>query len=420
MRKGFLYTLFGLFFLALISLIVVSPVDIEPVESSPEKVSVDELFYFTESVKDDTDRAVSISSRRSLVAVTSHVLNGGNLTDPETATALAFFNGTVNGSVSSIMSESSLKDWISKMESQAVSSGYLINMSTGVSNITVEMVDPFKVRFRTEYSLSISDPNIETSFTDNNHQSDLKTSITGLDDALIFLQSGGKRSNAYSKCTLSHTSLKQSGTDSEYNYTDDDGNERNWVSGDSVVRKSNSTSGIGSKSEKILITTHLCPPDKSELDDFAGVVSNQTTAGQNVCGSEEEIPAYIGGISNVSAFNNETRLVMNQNDVWRNSIPDQIDSRCYFEDSTGPNFFDRLNRKVNGTSHGIASFLNVPNLPPEIQKDDTSAVDYVYFDEGGDYGKTWKIKGVTDQDLSWFRLDDTHVNRWGISDLAYE
>lgn len=419
MRKGFLYTVLAVFMLNLVILAVVVPLDLDAGGGASDRVNVDEMFYFTSSVQDDVRRSVDISSRRAMVAVTNLVVNSGEpVTDPESIIGEAFLNGTIEGNVSDLMDESSFRDWIGKMEAEAAGEGYSINMSVELADLEVDMEEPFVMSFDFLYDLSIRDPDIGVGFNRTDEVFHGRGTIDGVDDPLIVLETAGKRFQGFSRCPAPEpASVAMTGTESEYNYTDD-GAERTWAGGDAAVYNGSDASTIDDRPSTVLVTDDLCTYDPAVLDEFAGVVSEATTDGQDVCGSGDEIDGYIGGINDHTAVADGHDVVMNQEDVWVNNIPDRIASRCFFPDDDGPSFLDRLAGEYQGTGNGLASFLDVPNLPPEVQQENVSAVDHVYFDDSTDYGPVHRIKGVS-EDEEWFRLDDDHVDAWDLGDLTY-
>jgi len=419
-RDGFLYTALGLFLLNLIVLATLIPLGLDATERQSTRVNVDELFYFIKSVQDDVSRAVDISSRRAMVAVTNLVVNSGDpVADADSYVAEAFLNGTIDGNESDLMADTSFRDWIDKMEQQADDERYLINMSVDMDDLDVRMDAGFVMAFDFRYNLSVSDPRIGTSFEREDEVFNGTGTIDGVDDPLIVMETAGKRFVQYQRCgPADHAEIVMTGTESEYSYMDK-GSERTWTSGDAEVFNGSDAGSISSPSEKILVTDDLCEYDPSTLNDFAGVVSEQTTDGQDVCGSGGEINAYIGGIDDHTAVSDGQRLVMNEEDVWVNRIPERIESRCFVQDPDGPSFLDRLEGRMTGSGNGLSSFLNVPNLPSEVQEANRSAVDHVYFDDSTDYGPVWRIKGVS-EDEEWFRLDDDHVQQWNLDDLAYD
>lgn len=417
-RQGFLYATFAIFLLGLISMSILVPLHIDAPDRSTTSSRVDELYFFTESVHDDIERASSIIGRRALVAATNGVVdNETSLSNPSATIAEAFLNGTVGGNTSQIMVDSTFPDWTSAMEGQAAIENYDINISTSLSQISIDETGAFDVQFTINHSFEIEDTRIDTGFDEGWRETQTMIDTEGVDDALLIIETRGRRFNRYQACEDIGAEVVSSGTGFEYNDTSN-GTERTWTSGDAYQFTGASLDGIDKKPENVLVTDDLCNYDVNSLDRFSGVVSEATTDGTDVCGSGEEIDAYIGGIADRTTIANETRVVMNDADVWEQYIPDMINNRCYFADSTGPSFLDRMAGNYTSTTHGIGSLLDVPDLPPELQESNTSAVDHVYFDSESDAGTTHAIKGISNHQ-EWFVLDDVHVDQWNLTELTY-
>ncbi|MCJ7429193.1 MAG: hypothetical protein MUP66_02270 [Candidatus Nanohaloarchaeota archaeon QJJ-5] len=417
-RHGFLYATFAIFLLGLIGMTIVLQTTADMQDRSTTNIRIDELYFFAESVNDDIERATSIIGRRALVAATNGVVeNESGLDDSAYRISEAFYNGTVDGNTSQLMTDSTFEDWIVSMEQQATGEDYDVNISTAIDEISVTPENRFALSFAVNHSFAIEDTAISTGFDEGYTMATNMVSIEGVDDALLVLKTGGRRYNQYRECSNTGASITTSGTDAEYNYTSD-GTERTWASGDAFRYTGSSIPDVSEKDEQVLVTADLCNYAVDELDQFAGVVSEEPTDGTNVCGSGEEIDAYIGGIDDRTEIMNGTRLVMDQQDVWHQYIPQMIEDRCYFADPTGPSFLDRLNGSMGGSPEGIGSLLDVPDLPPDQQESNTSAVDHVYFDPESDAGQTHEIKGVSNHQ-EWFVLDQTHIEQWNITDLRY-
>ncbi|MDY6773852.1 MAG: hypothetical protein SVS85_01515, partial [Candidatus Nanohaloarchaea archaeon] len=164
-----------------------------------------------------------------------------------------------------------------------------------------------------------------------------------------------------------------------------------------------------------------------QLADFKGIVSEASGGisgdGSTICGDADSsgFEAYVGGASGAAAIRNGTTAVMTEQQVWESHIKKELETGCYFRDPTGPTVFGRLGGRLvkkEGYSPGWGSFLFVPELPSDFQDSSRSSIDYVYFNDSA-YGANHRIKGVTDY-YSWFKLDQQHVDEWGINALTYE
>ncbi|MEN9626757.1 MAG: hypothetical protein RL557_1085 [archaeon] len=85
----------------------------------------------------------------------------------------------------------------------------------------------------------------------------------------------------------------------------------------------------------------------------------------------------------------------------------------YINSSLAPSFLDRLQGKSNANSQGIESLVNVQELANQgIAVKTKSVVDYIYFSESNPSSHT--VQGMP----SWFRIDDAHLDIYGVSGLA--
>lgn len=419
-----MYTLFTMLVLALTLNIALLPVTVQDDSGAGEKLRVDELFYFLQSAENDFSRATDIIGRRAVTALSNRIVNNGTYLDnPRADFRSAFRNGTVNGVPATLMNRSSFEDWAAGMEDKAEDSGY--NLSTGLAGIDLGTDPPVTAAVNASYRFNLSD-NLTRSRFEREQNVSQTLDVTGIEDPVILIESAGRYTNTFSACRTDTVAERHaSGGDWFY----DDNN--NWTSGESVVRPGNGdVSGVTNKAEKVVIVDDLCSySDQSVFGNFGGVVSeadaidSKTVNEQvNICGGNNVgMNALIDDAAGATQMPNETMTVMTEDQVWENNIGNRTGKACYFEDPWAPTVWGRMEGRLSNTGgNGTAFFLTVPDLPDELQDDSKSAVAYVYFNESGDFGATHKIKGVTNEDRSWFRLDQQHVDEWGINALTYD
>lgn len=411
--KGFVYTLYIVLVLNLLLATMLVSMEWGETETSVS-TGVSELSSFVRSFENDMDRGADISGRRSMVASVSHVIDTGEpLEDAENSVSELFLEGSIEGNDSSIMERTSFSDWVSRMENQAEEEEY--SFWFGEDEMFRIKSRGFRVILGLNHSYSINDTVNDAGFKRPDIYREFSIEVEGVDDPLVMLETGGSYSNIIEKCGFPPVEYLGPGEEYEYNYTED-GGERNWVSGKSEVFNGDDVSDVGDRSEKILFTEDLCDYGTDILDDFKGVVSEETTDGMDVCGSGEEIKAYIGGYTDVGTVAEGEIMVMDDENIWENNMVEIIDERCFFKDDSAPGMMQRLEGEYSG-SEGFATLLDVPSLPSENQFSNRTAVDYLYFSEES---SSRKIKGVSDRTgYSWFRLDVDHVLRWDINELDY-
>lgn len=427
-RHGFVYSVFAIAIIGLTLNIVVFNVGDELEDQRGERLRIDEAFYFLLSIEDDLDRATDIVGRRAVTALTNRIIDTGEFYDEaEPPYREAFVNGTINGTVAPLMNRSTIRNWSRKMQNEADDAGFRLNL-TFVS-MEAGKWDTMHIALNTTYHLNLTDPVTRSSF-DRVERVRGPVSFRGTEDPLILIESAGRYTNFYANCSTA-APARQHGTGSTRFYD----SQPNWTSGTAVTRPANGpVSGVSDRGEKIAVVDDVCSYSPSTLTndftDFAGVVTESEAIDQvnansvDICGnSSVSMNAVIDGADGATNITNGTMAVMDGYGAWQNNLKAWTEQGCYFKDPWAPWFWDRLEGRLvhgPGVDSGLAFLLTVPDLPSELQKANTSAVGYVYFNESGDYGDTHKIKGVTNEDMSWFRLDQEHIDHWGINALSYD
>jgi hypothetical protein len=433
-RKGFLYSLFAILILGLTFSITFAPLNVEEPSQAGEKLRIDEVFYFLKSITDDLERATEIIGRRAITSMDNYIVNNGEyLNNSAAAFEEAYENGTVGRENATLMNRSTINDWTDSMENEADDAGYDLNVS--IRSVSVGTEDPLHVAVNASYNINLSDP-ISNARFDRIEDVDATISHTGMEDPLILVESAGRYANTFSNCSSAHpTPFNVTGSDSFYNNSDD------WVSGNPVTRPNNGgVSSVSNKKNKAALVDDICSYSESEIRDdlteFSGVATETDNVlegknGQNsvdICDNHGNdldsvrMNALVQDAANATDITNNSVAVLTDDDVWQNNIKNRTESQCYFDDSTAPSIWDRFAGNLTRSDkykHGQAFFIDIPELPDEIEEVNTSAVDYVYWNESGDYGQDNKIKGVTNEGLNWFRLDQDHVDEWNINALTF-
>lgn len=410
--KGFVYSLFAIAVMGVLAVTMVLPMTIDADMDRRPGVSVDELYYFVEAIRADMGRAVEISGRRAMVAVGNTVVNSGAYLDRSAGPAIAgaFYNGSFNSSQLELLQDSALDDWVDKMEDQAAAEGYDSNLTVAASTVNVTEDGPFGLRFAFRYDLSVYDPVIDTGFNRTDRRFTAPITTTDMEDPLLFIETAGQRSRTIRRCSVDPADQRLTGTMSDYNRTYA-GEQRDWVGGVAHLRPG-SVSGLDA--EDVAVLEDHCVFPETELDDLAGVVSAAT----DTCDYAGDLRGLVAGAGNISRITDGRRTVLDGTAVWQLGIPAMIRTGCFVPDPEGPGYLDRL-EGVNGPSSGIASLLDVPALPPEVQRSNATAVDHGFFGVTTGLGPAQRIKGVTSFEEDWFRLDQQHIEQWDIESLAY-
>ncbi len=404
--RGLVYTSFALLSVSLLFMVAFLPVTI-PVENNPEEATrIGEAAFFMDSVLSDMDRSLEMSTRRALLASTNYVIkNNLSLADPGKNVSSALETGKISGEELESMNDpqnASLLDWAERVSGIAAESDYsldiqLLNSSFNASAFEVE--SSFRVFAR------LQDPVTLANFNRTN-SANATVSALGLEDPMILLNSDGRYSTQYSRCGFD-SPANQLYTGGHYSL----GSAHGYAA---VNPATPDAPSVSDKGEKVLVTDDVDNYDVSTSNSFAGIVSgddNDTKAGFTT--------KFIFDTGSIADIEQNMSLILNEEQVWRSSFRQMFEENCYLETSRGPNVIDRLgNRMVSPDGRGIATMIEVSELPSSLQEIE-SAVGYVYFNESsGMYGPERSIYGVTSE-YSWFRLDDYHVNLWGVDDLAY-
>ncbi len=424
-RTGFVYTMFAMLVLGMTLTVTLLPLTVDRPSRTGEQVRVDEVFYFLKSVNDDFDRVTGIIGRRAMTALSNRIVNNGTyLNDSKDAFREVFENGTINDTAAALMNRSSFTDWSASMEDEAAKADY--NLSTDINAIDLGFDPPLDIELNVSYRYNLSDDITSTRFERTRNVSQT-VSFAGVEDPLILVESVGRYTNFYAACQRRHPAQRHaSGGDWFYEEV------KNWTSGTAVVRPGNNpVDSVSNPGRKIAIVDDLCSySDLSDFSGFEGVVSESDAIdgkdpNNNVdaCGETDvNIDALVDDAAGATAVANDSMAVMTEDQVWQNNLKNWTDEACYFSDPTAPTVWGRLEGRLTSAEgrNGTEFLLTVPDLPAELEESDTSAVTHVYFNDSGDFGDARKIKGVTDQDMSWFRLDQDHVDEWGIGALAHD
>ncbi len=89
-----------------------------------------------------------------------------------------------------------------------------------------------------------------------------------------------------------------------------------------------------------------------------------------------------------------------------------INNSYYSNNSDAPSFLMRFENNLGSSPFGIESFVNLEKFYERgIEIEERSCVDHLYFE--GDDRDSFQITNMP----SWFRLDDEHINAYGLQEL---
>lgn len=155
-----------------------------------EQIRIQSGYYFMQSMEQDLVRAGEIIGKRSLVAATDFVIrNGTGLDNATKRLEELFVNGTIYGNVSAVLVNSTIIDWLDRIEDIGAKSGFLIKME--LKTFSVRMHDSWNVEFDVGYTISLQDVRGTFGVTKD---AEIKSivSIIGLEDPIFPLNTYGK------------------------------------------------------------------------------------------------------------------------------------------------------------------------------------------------------------------------------------
>lgn len=144
-KKGFIYVITASLLVAVLFLVFFFQEEISFVEKTETGlVRISLANDFVSSFNQDLERALSIAAFRSMVALEEHIVARGEfLNDTEAHFVEVVETGMINGSSYSIIENSSLKEYIRKINFVADDLGLMINVS--VNDIVLGQADPWNL-----------------------------------------------------------------------------------------------------------------------------------------------------------------------------------------------------------------------------------------------------------------------------------
>lgn len=390
--KGMIYTSFALIVSALLLSLAAIPVSNSFEANSGDATRIGEASFFLESVLKDTERSLSIATRRATVGATNYIVETGKeLAKPGKNLTSAVVNGTISGRELNSTGNASLSEWKSRVKSIARENGYslrlrLKNYSFNSSGFRVEAAYRVFTRLKDPVTLASFNRTRNTSTT---------VSITGVEDPLLLLRSKGRYLVKFKRCGFNDPAEKleegpiysSGGVHGEA--------EKNPVD----------LSSVENASEKILVVDDVKNYNSGDANKFRAIVS----AAPN---SSSYTTEYVFDTGSIDEIAENQSLVVYRGEIWRTGFRQMFQQKCYVEDAGAPDLLDRFSNDLSG-SGGVSTLVDVTALPAELQHQG-SVVGYRYF--SGSPGK--KIHGVSEE-FPWFRLDQEHINEWELNSLAY-
>lgn len=393
--KGFAYTSFALLASGVVlSAALFASSGGSDVERTAEAQRISSASFFLESFVSDSERSLSIATRRALTSATGFVAeNGEPLSDPVRNISRIAVNGTLQGG--SVTGDAYVSEWERRSARLASDSNYRLNVSARLRNLSSDLLE-----IEADYTLQtrLFDPSTLARFRSTDNKTAL-VSASGLEDPMLLLRSSGRYVSSYTACGFQDPAeLLDTGTQ----------NSTSVFHGRAAVSPS-TLGSVPNPDDKVLMVEDVDSYPSSAVNEFGAVVSAQESGNTDAYSTH-----YAFGTGSAPVVDDNTSVTVYRAQVWRTNFREMFQERCYIKDSSGPGVLDRFENDIEA-SGGVATLVDVSDLPTELQRED-SVVGHEYFDS--EESSLRKVHGVTET-YPWFRLDQAHINQYGVEPLSY-
>ncbi len=410
MRKGMTYTTFAVMASAVLLSLMLMPYQGLDVSTDGDAALIGQASFYHDTVHDDMDRAFNIAFDRGMSGITSYMVSEGVLmSQPRENISSASINASTGRFDLQYTENASMNDWGGRIADAASAAGY--GFQYGFEDMNVEKAgSEFSIRANITMDSTLRDPSTKTTFNQSSSASSTQ-SIEGLEDPLLRIQTGDFYGHFYERCGFTDLS-EQVGGGSQ--------SSGSLVWGKVVFNPV--IDGSTQYDNRIIVSEDLqANYDPADTQNFEAAVSASQVDNPGNYNTH-----YLYGVGEATSLNDNQSIVIDGSQLYNTMIREMISRSCYMESDesslNGPGFFDRLeNDPSPGTDAGVVSLVNKTELQTSSSN---SNVDYVFFsDDPTQYGATSQIRGVSFGDsgsdyLSDFTLDQEHIDRWGLNDLA--
>ncbi len=189
-RKGFFFTLTAI--LMLVLLLLTASLQLKSRLSDKKEsvaIRVMTLNDFMADAGQDIERGLYISGFRAILSAQEYVSSGKYLPDSQSSLQELILNGTLNGTAQGLMNDSTLANWTTRLQAEAVKIDGKFNVT--IQSIQFTHEDPWSVLITANATLSLED-NKKTASWNINKTINSKVSIIGLEDPAYTVESLGK------------------------------------------------------------------------------------------------------------------------------------------------------------------------------------------------------------------------------------
>jgi hypothetical protein len=359
-----------------------------------ERIVSDQVHQLAMSLERDFDKALVTSCKRSLIAAGDRVvLNGTPLDNAALRIKELMEHGTLYGEEVIIMFNNTLGNWTEKI-SKVPTNFY---SSVGYSDLDVSAYDYRNIVIDADLDVSVRDDLNIARIEKNNVKYETLVSLTNMEDPIFPLKTNGVLTRTVKFSPFSYRAKK---------IVTGSANSKGSCSGEVTFEKSECDT------TKILVAQNTTGVN---FGCYRGVVMEESV---DLSGS---ISCYVtGNGSSVSLVNiaitgtvyQEVYLDNETMSVWHLPINLELENGYYFR-GEGPDYLKRLEGSLEGSSNGMESLINAPELESmniPIRENQVS-LDYLYFSDQDYIG--YGVRGLPD----WFRISQTIAVRYNLNEL---
>ncbi len=357
-----------------------------------ERVISDQLHQLVRSIELDTEKAMEIAGRRSLLAATNFVIDGGApLTDAVTNISTLMVAGTINGSENFMMINNTMPNWSYRISSKPVN----FDVSLEYGNISVENKDGFSLIIGMDLNVTATDKLGIARIEKVNARKSITISLLGLEDPIFPLNTQGFIRRIIRRASPDHFSmLVVSGSD----------NTSGECEGPVTFNKSLDDP------TKILVAENLTGVVYSN---HLGIILEDE---DNLTG---QIGCYLTGNSSAVELVNATIASTGYDTVYIDGESESAFSmpgagslaERYYYSGNGPDFLQRLEGNYTPSADGIVTFIYAPELEEQAYPiEDYPRVAYMFFTE---QGICYKVRNTPD----WFGINDAYAAEFNVTGL---
>ena len=413
MRKGIMFS-FIMFFLAL-TLMSLIAVHRGLISYKREQIfietRVNSMNNMYDSILRDLGKISEIIMRRAISVSVSHVVTEGTgLDNAILGLKELTLNGTLNETEMPLMENATFPEWIQKIQAVGILKGFDVDIT--LQDFEIKPYDSWNLIAVIDVSVNMTDQQGVASLSRSTDINKL-IYLGGLEDPLYPLHTNQKVTNSIVKSPYEdYTTLLISG----------DGSKDGWRNGTSFLINSTDAGSAGSvpnPEEKILVTDDVSLFNTGIVNGFRGLVSESDVS------LGITIPYVVNVTDAMNLIPNSTIILIDSDDdkIWDiENLKEHVENSYYHPSSEGASFLDRLEGELEVQAKyssqsdkiiGLESFVDKNEFPTEIEINiDQTNIDYLYFSDNIISGDG--VKGLSTS----FRIDNTHQNVYGVSNLT--